>query len=139
MVSSWSNERTGIHYPSLRTILSDKDESLDRHARALEHLTRKAFAMQHQLLTSEERRCRLDLWRLINLTRQLDLLDDLDAFTIGARCPEQLRSYDRSLKKAIRLAYRRGIETEALVLAEKAHERLWQVTIAVTQFYEGLS
>lgn len=139
MVSEWRNDSTGIFYPSLRTILTEKNETLVQHAQALEGLLQKAFGPEHMLLTRDDRRSRLDLWKLINLTRQLDLLEDVDTFTIGARCPEQLRRYDSCLKRAIRMAYRHGMDLEKLAMAEKTHERLWQIMIAVTQFYEGLS
>lgn len=108
-------------------------------ANAFDRVNTFAYGHRHAMLLPTERRDRLTLYKLVNLVRYLDLLPNMDVHELGYRCPEQLRSYHHSLRVSIQRAYSRGIDRDTLHIAEQAHERLWQVQQAVTQFYDGLS
>jgi hypothetical protein len=128
-----------IRCPSLRELLDRSEIELDQVAKALDLVNHFAYGHRHASLMPSERRNRLTLFKLVNLVRYLDLLPDVEVYDIGYRCPEQLRAYHCCLKVSIQRAYSRGIDRVSLRIAEQAHERLWQVQQAVTQFYDGLS
>lgn len=139
MVSSWRNRRSPIDYPSLRTLLHGGAECIETHARSIELLVHEVFGGNHHLLSVEQRWLRLDLWKFVNLLRQMDALEDVEVFELGFRCPEQVKSYERSLETLIEMAERRDLDPERMKSARLAHARVWHVRKAVTQFSEGLS
>lgn len=128
-----------IDYPSMRSILNGDLESMEGHAQALEQLTTAVFGGNHCLLTAQERRIRLDLWKLSNLIRQMGTLDDVEVFQMGFRCPEQLKRYNKCVEILIELSKHRGMEGRKVDSALLIRSGLWQICLAVTQFYEGLS
>jgi len=120
-------------------MLDRSDVSLEAVASALERVVEVAYGRHNTILESADRRHRLCIHKLVNQIRFLNLLSDYDVFELGYRCPEQLRSYHRSLGQAIHRAYVHKLDRETLILAEEAHERIWQIERAVTLFYDGLS
>ena len=120
-------------------LLRDGPECMEGHARSLERLIGEVFGGHHSLLTPSQRRLRLDLWKLINLMRQMGTLDDVEVFQLGFRCPEQLKRYDHCVKTLIDMSERKGIDRKTQESALLMHAGLWQICLVVTQFYEGLS
>lgn len=127
-----------VEYPSLRSILHMSGDDLGSFANALERVALFAFGTHH-LLPATARRDRLTLHKLVNLIRQLQLMDDLPLYELSFRCPQQLRSYHGSLCRSLPRAQHNGLPQEQLLLAEKAHDHLWRVHNVVTSLYDGLS
>lgn len=127
-----------VEYPTLRTMLRMTGDDLGPLANALECVARFAFG-NHHVLTVRCRRDRLTLYKLVNLVRQLQLVNDLPLYDLSFRCPEQLRRYHDSLCRSLPRAQENGLPPHQLVLAERAHHHLWQVHNVVTSLYDGLS
>lgn len=112
---------------------------MEKHAQTLERLITEVLGGHHMLLTAGQRRLRLDLWKLVNIMRQMSTMDDVDVFGLGFRCPEQLKRYDHCLETLIDMSRRRGVNDHAMASVLLMHAGLCQVCLVVTQFYEGLS
>lgn len=138
MISGLDN-RSPIIYPSLRMLLKEGDRTLEDHARAIEEVVYVVFGGRYHAMSPKQRRLRLELWKLVNLMRQLDILDDAPVYDLGFRCPEQLKSYERALSALIDGANREEVDAQALTLARRTHARLWQMCKVVRPFCVSLS
>lgn len=98
-----------------------------------------AYGTNHWALVCEQRNNRITLTKLANLVDQMALAEDLCVFELGHTCPNQLRRYDACLRATMPLAYANGMDRELLLIAEHAHEKLWQVKNEVTLLFDGLS
>jgi hypothetical protein len=128
-----------VDRPTLSVIVHRTATDLGTYRAAVEELISLVFGHRHTVLTPEQRRDRLTIYKLGNLIGRMELLTDVPVFDIGFRCPEQLRSYHAALMRNCRLAYHAGASGATLRVLDDLHETLWIIHNEVTAFYGGLS
>ncbi len=128
-----------ITYPDLASWAEAYKLSPERATEVLRHLALYAFGKRPGLLSSDHRRCYLDIHRFVTVIDQLTTLKERDVFALSFRCPARMQRYRQALQTAITEGMGNGagmkeVEDGAILL--KALDRFVE---EVTSFYQGLS
>ena len=134
-----SDRARSIVFPKLWEVVATTNHNLYQIALAFREVNEAAYGTNHWALVCEQRNNRITLTKLANLVDQMALAEDLCVFELGYSCPDQLRRYDACLRATMPLAYANGMDRDLLLIAEHAHEKLWQIKNEVTLHFDGLS
>ena len=112
---------------------------MQKQADALRHILTVAYGEHHLFITPLQKKNRGLLYKLINLFEQLELIEHVNVFELGFRCPELLGSYNDCLRVVISTAREKGADLTSLALAEQAHQCILEIFQEVTHSYGQLS
>jgi hypothetical protein len=126
-------------YPTLKQLVERSGTSLKDYLDALRSLLHHAYGERHQILSAKQRSNRLRLQQLINVLDQFCLIENVQVFDLGFKCPEQLNAYKDCLNDTIPMARNSGADLLTLAYSREVSNFLLEIHTEVIRSYGALS